>query len=102
MIDEKILVERLEEHKTKAYVTGFTNNAYEFGACHAMNDAVKIVNQLAEEHNKKYEPTMDLIEHGVEGYNHHLQEQYRNGYADGWHDCSCTIQQSAPYQPKGV
>ena len=50
------LIERLEEHKTKAYVTGFTNNPYELGACHAMDDAVKIVNQLAEEYNNGWIP----------------------------------------------
>lgn len=44
------LIGRLEEHKTKAYVTGITNNPYEFGACQAMDDAVKIINQLAEEY----------------------------------------------------
>ncbi len=46
------LIERLGEYKTKAYVTGFTNNPYELGACHAMDDAIKIVNQLAEEYGK--------------------------------------------------
>lgn len=49
---EKI-VERLEEYKTKAYVTGFTNNPYELGACHAMDDAVKIVNKVAKEYNQE-------------------------------------------------
>ena len=44
------LIGRLEEHKTKAFVTGITNRPYEFGACQAMDDAVKIVNQLAEEY----------------------------------------------------
>ena len=78
------LISRLEEYKTKAYVTGITNNAYEFGACNGMDSAIKIVNQLAEEYNKDV-----------------FQEQYRNGYADGWHDCASTIQQSAPYQLKG-
>ena len=44
------LIGRLEEHKTKAYVTGITNNPYEFGACNAMDSAISIVNQLAEEY----------------------------------------------------
>ena len=39
------IVERLEETKTKSYVTGITSNPYEFGACHAMNDAIKIVKE---------------------------------------------------------
>lgn len=55
------LIERLEEHKTKAYVTGFTNNPYELGACHAMDDAVKIVNLLAEEYNTDI-PALDVNE----------------------------------------
>jgi hypothetical protein len=55
------LIERLEEHKTKAYVTGFTNNPYELGACHAMDDAVKIVNLLAEEHKDDIQ-TIDVSE----------------------------------------
>lgn len=45
------LIGRLEEYKTKAYVTGFTNNTYEIGACHGMNSAIEIANQLAEEYN---------------------------------------------------
>ena len=45
------LIERLEEYKTKVYVTGITNNAYEFGACNAMDSAIKIINELAEEYN---------------------------------------------------
>jgi hypothetical protein len=39
------IVERLEEEKTKSYVTGITANPYEFGACHAMNDAIEIVKE---------------------------------------------------------
>ena len=39
------IVKRLEETKTKSYVTGITSNPYEFGACHAMNDAIKIVKE---------------------------------------------------------
>ena len=42
------IVERLEETKTKSYVTGITSNPYEFGACHAMNDAIKIVKEEGE------------------------------------------------------
>ena len=37
------VVEQLEECKTKKYVSGITNTPYEFGACHAMDDAIKIV-----------------------------------------------------------
>lgn len=42
------IVGRLEETKTKSYVTGITSNPYEFGACHAMNDAIKIVKEEGE------------------------------------------------------
>ena len=56
-------------------------------------DVQKIVNQLAEEYNKKYEPAIDLVEYGVDGYNLHLKEQYKKGYEDaksesGWIPCS--------------
>lgn len=44
----KNIVKRLEETKTKSYVTGITSNPYEFGACHAMNDAIKIVKEEGE------------------------------------------------------
>ena len=37
------IVERLEEVKTKGYVTGITANPYEFASCHAMDRAIKIV-----------------------------------------------------------
>ena len=46
---EKI-IERLEDYKTKGFVTGFTNDPYEFGACHAMDRAIKIVKEVAEEY----------------------------------------------------
>lgn len=69
MIDEKVLIERLEEE--------FPMLESEW-----RKEIYKIVNQLAEESNKKYEPTMDLIEYGIKGYNHHLKEQYRSGYYD--------------------
>ncbi len=39
------IAERLEEVKTKGYVTGITANPYEFGACHAMDRAIKIVKE---------------------------------------------------------
>lgn len=64
----------------KGYATGISNAKY-------------IVNQLAKEYNKKYEPTIDLIEYGIDGYNHHLKEHYRKGYEDAkkendWIPCS--------------
>ena len=37
------VVEQLEDCKTKKYVSGITHNPYEFGACHAMDDAIEIV-----------------------------------------------------------
>ena len=66
---------RLEEHKTKAYVTGFTNNHYELGACHAMDDAVKIVNQLAEEYNNGWIPVEKTLPK-KSGYYTVTEEQY--------------------------
>lgn len=48
------LIGRLEEYKTKTYVTGITNDAYEFGACSGMDSAIKIVNELAEEYNNDF------------------------------------------------
>lgn len=51
-IDEfsKALIDKLEDYKTKAYVTGITDNPYEFGACSGMNSAMKIVNEMTEEY----------------------------------------------------
>ena len=43
-IDEAIC--KVEEHKTKGYVTGITNNPFEFGACQMADDIVKILEQL--------------------------------------------------------
>lgn len=39
------IVECLEDTKTKCFVTGITANPYEFGACHAMDKAIKIVKE---------------------------------------------------------
>lgn len=39
------IAERLEEVKTKGYVTGITANPYEFGACNAMDRAIAIVKE---------------------------------------------------------
>lgn len=40
------IVERLEEDKNKRYVSGITNNPYEFGCCHAMDYAIEIVKEV--------------------------------------------------------
>lgn len=74
------LIGRLEEYKTKAYVTGFTNSPYEFGACNGMNSAIEIVNQLAEEYKEK-----DCSKCSRRSW-------YQKGYADaeknnGWIPC---------------
>lgn len=45
-------------------------------------EAIKIVNQVAEEYNKEFNPTEDLLEFGIVGYNQHLKAQYRKGYSD--------------------
>ena len=83
------LIERLEEEKAKGIydIDNVINVKDSYGK------AIKIVNELAEEYNKKYEPTMDLIEYGVDGYNLHLKEQYKKGYEDAkkenaWIPCS--------------
>lgn len=43
-IDDAIC--KVEEHKTKGYVTGITNSPFEFGACQMADDIVKILEQL--------------------------------------------------------
>ena len=43
-IDEAIC--KVEKHKTNGYVTGITNNPFEFGACQMADDIVKILKQL--------------------------------------------------------
>lgn len=40
------LICKIEEHKTKGYVTGITHNPFEFGACQMADDIVKIAEQL--------------------------------------------------------
>lgn len=42
------ITKRLEETKTKRFVTGITANPYEFGACHAMDIAINIVKEEME------------------------------------------------------
>ena len=43
-IDEAIC--KVEKHKTNGYVTGITNNPFEFGACQMADDIVKILKHL--------------------------------------------------------
>ena len=40
VIDEKKLIENLKKLLNNKYVSGITYNPYEFGACHALNDAI--------------------------------------------------------------
>lgn len=40
-VDE--VIKRLKKLRDCKYLTGITNNAYEFGACDALNDAIKII-----------------------------------------------------------
>lgn len=40
-VDE--VIKRLKKLRDCKYLTGITNNAYEFGACNALNDAIKII-----------------------------------------------------------
>ena len=54
MIDEKVLIERLEEER-KEYQKNWDEfgNEDSFGGIHATKKAIEIVNQLAEEQNEK-------------------------------------------------
>ena len=88
------LIERFEKQKEESKKLwkkyGLKDD---FGKMFAFEDSIKIVKEFAKEYNKRYEPTMDLIEYGVDGYNLHLKEQYKKGYADakkenGWIPCS--------------
>jgi hypothetical protein len=76
------LIGRLEEHKTKAYVTGITNNPYEFGACNAMDSAIEIVNQLAEEYSHR---TEDLV---IDASHRNTSTEHINCSTDTSTDCS--------------
>ena len=66
--------ERLEDYKTKGFVTGFTNNPYEFSACHAMDKAIAIVDQVADEYGhdinvgSKWIPCSERLPKGRETY----------------------------------
>lgn len=40
-VDE--VIKKLKKLRDCKYLTGITNNAYEFGACDALNDAIKII-----------------------------------------------------------
>lgn len=40
-VDE--VIKRLEKLRDCKYSVGITNDAYEFGACHALNDTIKII-----------------------------------------------------------
>ena len=51
MIDEKVLIERLEEQKS--------DWNYDYNV--PINDAIKIVNQLAEEHNNGWIPCSEML-----------------------------------------
>lgn len=41
--DVDAVIKRLKKLRDCKYLTGITNNAYEFGACDALNDAIKII-----------------------------------------------------------
>ena len=92
------LIGRLEEYKTKAYVTGFTNNPYELGACHGMNSAIEIVNQLAEEYKPQLNdndlmiveslPSLYPMKEFEEKTLQRLVECVKNEYNNGWIACS--------------
>lgn len=41
------IMERLEETKTKSFVSGITFNPYEFGACHSIDKVIEIVKEIS-------------------------------------------------------
>ena len=41
--DADEVIKRLKKLRDCKYLTGITNNAYEFGACDVLNDAIKII-----------------------------------------------------------
>ena len=62
MIDEKVLIERLEEER-KEYQKNWDEfgNEDSFGGIHATKKAIKIINQLAEEHNNGWIPCSERL-----------------------------------------
>ena len=105
---EKI-IERLEETKTKGYVTGITNNPYEFGACSALDRAVEIVNQVEKEHNNGWIPCSERLpevnnfvlvesEHGI-WIVRLIEYGNRKYFVDIYNDYSCPIDSVLAWQP---
>lgn len=93
---EKIL-ERLEDCKTKRFVSGITNNPYEFGACHAMDIAIQIVQKVAQEYERCNKPSCtdcevyDKEKHYCQKWCDvikHTAEDLKQEYGDGWIPCS--------------
>lgn len=62
MIDEKVLIEKLEKER-KEYQKNWDEfgNEDSFGGIHATKKAIKIVNQLAEEHNNGWIPCSEEL-----------------------------------------
>lgn len=79
----ELIKERLEEESKFAIslLNGKTDR-YVAVVCDTNKKAIKIVSEVEAKYNQKFEPTSDLIECGVDGYNLHLKEQYRKGYED--------------------
>lgn len=89
------LISRLEESKKvleeasfkEMAINGHTLDFENYnGGIGAVKYCITLVKHLADEYNKKYEPTVDLIEYGIDGYNLHLKEQYKKGYEDAIRD----------------
>lgn len=115
---EKIL-ERLEEVKTKRFVSGFTNNLYELGACHGMDIAKEVVKEVAKEYGNGWIPVetelppmpkenplfenkpLELYLVTVEGQIYPFRA-FWNGkfFTDGWGKVKATawMELPAPYQ----
>lgn len=76
------LNEKLDMEITDTYYKSVEGNRYAGIENNAYHNIKRFVIKLTDEYNKKFEPTADLLEHGVESYNRHLEEQYRKGYED--------------------
>ncbi len=125
MIDEKVLIERLEEYKGQIDAT---EGLIELGRCVGIKKAIEIVNQLAEEHNNGWiaiterlpeDETIVLVQLDNEYYLSQEDEtplrvmKYEKSVAgfswkeigfNEWHMDNIVIAWQplpAPYQPKG-
>lgn len=55
---------------------------YMYEIADMVDDLIDVVSEVEAEYNKKFEPSLDCIEYGIDGFNLYLKEQYRKGYED--------------------